>query len=228
MNEALSCDTRATFGNFRKCSHHQSEPSGWVHDFWLFRLHFESAKTGQTSSRENGFTVRISDTARRSVLFFGAPSPTAAIEYGGTGFLAMYHEEDGFATCYLVTAAHVARKIEPGDDVVLRVNRKRGGSDAFTLSDVVWSMHPNKNVDVAATPGYVDPAVWDVNYLNLNDAVKRHQYEFRVQCGDPISIAGLFHPHSGSSKNTPIIHSGNIALMPDPDEKISGARPRNR
>jgi hypothetical protein len=31
---------------------------------------------------------------------------------------------------------------------------------------------------------------------------------------------GLFHWHSGSGRNTPIVHSGNIALLPDPMEKI--------
>ena len=43
---------------------------------------------------------------------------------------------------------------------------------------------------------------------------------YRVQCGDPICIVGLFHWHSGSGRNTPIVHSGNIALLPDPREKI--------
>ena len=168
----------------------------------------------------SGFSVRISETARRSVVFFGAPSPNAAIEYGGTGFMVLFREGNGTSSCYLVTAAHVARRIDPGSDVMLRVNRRDGGSAPFTLHDVVWSIHSDKNVDIAATPGYIDPAIWDLAYLNLNDAVKRDAYEFRVQHGDPISIVGLFRLHSGSNKNTPIVHSGNIALMPDPEEKI--------
>jgi hypothetical protein len=37
----------------------------------------------------DGFTVRTSEDARRTVVFFGASSPeTGDIEFGGTGFLS--------------------------------------------------------------------------------------------------------------------------------------------
>jgi hypothetical protein len=171
----------------------------------------------------DGFTVRISENARRSVLFFGAPSPEkdGQIEYGGTGFLVIL-DEQGVSTCYLITARHVAVRVGLDSEVVLRVNKKGGGSIPFTLENVHWSLHPDKNVDVAAMPCYLDPKEYDVAYLALADMVRRNDPEkqFRVQCGDPISIAGLFRLHSGSDRNTPIIHSGNIALLPDPTERI--------
>ncbi len=143
------------------------------------------------------------------------------MEYGGTGFLVLYKEE-GLSTCYLVTASHVARRVGPGTEVTLRVNKKDGTSAPFALHDVVWSYPKDRRIDIAATPCYLNPADWDVAYLSLNDMVNRRSAEqpFRVQCGDPISISGLFRLHSGTSRNTPIVHSGNIALLPDPNERI--------
>ena len=38
------------------------------------------------------------------------------------------HKEDGYGFGYLVTARHVAKKVRPHGDVVLRVNKK--GEDA--------------------------------------------------------------------------------------------------
>jgi hypothetical protein len=172
---------------------------------------------------EDGFTVRISENARRSVLFFGTPDPAknGQVMYGGTAFLVL-HKEDGVTTCYLVTAKHVAVRVGLDSEVVLRVNKKGGGSEPFTVDNVRWSLHPDKNVDVAAMPCYLNPKEYDVAYLALADMVRRDNPEtpFRISCGDPISIAGLFRLHAGSERNTPIVHSGNIALLPDPDERI--------
>lgn len=164
--------------------------------------------------------MRISEVARKFVVFFGAPSPkTGDVEYGGTGFLVLYREE-GVTVPYLVTARHVAERVQPDSGIIIRVNTKDGGSVPFHVDDVVWAYHPDKNVDVAATRAYLDPKDWDVGYYELLDCVKRVDAPFRVQCGDPISIVGLFRLHSGSTRNSPIAHSGNIALLPDPHELI--------
>jgi hypothetical protein len=119
---------------------------------------------------EDGFTVRISENARRSVLFFGTPDPAknGQVMYGGTAFLVL-HKEDGVTTCYLVTAKHVAVRVGLDSEVVLRVNKKGGGSEPFTVDNVRWSLHPDKNVDVAAMPCYLNPKEYDVAYLALAD-----------------------------------------------------------
>jgi hypothetical protein len=168
----------------------------------------------------DGFTVRVSENARRMVLFFGQPAlDTEGIEYGGTGFLVLYREE-GSAYCYLVTAAHVARRIVPDHDIVIRVNDKEGGSKLFRVDSIFWAYHPDRNVDVAVTPCYLNPAEYDVAYYELADRVRPNESPFRVQCGDPISIVGVFRLHAGSKRNVPIAHSGNIAVLPDPNELI--------
>jgi len=70
------------------------------------------------------------------------------------------------------------------------------------------------------TPCPISQNEFDVVYYNLADLVRPSATPYRVQCGDSICIVGLFHWHSGSGRNTPIVHSGNIALLPDPMEKI--------
>ena len=41
-----------------------------------------------------------------------------------------------------------------------------------------------------------------------------------IFCGDTISLVGLFRLHAGSKRNVPIVHTGHIASVPDPNEKI--------
>jgi hypothetical protein len=168
----------------------------------------------------DGFTVRIAENARRTVVFFGAPSPkTGEIEFGGTGFLVTF-KEGGFGFGYLVTARHVARRIDPDAGVVVRVNDKAGGSIPLTIDEIFWAYHPDPNVDVAVTTCNINPQDFDVAYYNIFELVRPDSSPFRVQCGDSICIVGLFHLHSGSRRNTPIVHSGNIALLPDSRELI--------
>jgi len=130
------------------------------------------------------------------------------------------HKEDGYGFGYLVTARHVAKKVQPHGDVVVRVNKKGEDAVNFTVGDIYWAYHTDESVDVAVTPCHIDQNEFDVAYYNLADLVRPSAAPFRVQCGDPICIVGLFHWHSGSGRNTPIVHSGNIALLPDPREKI--------
>jgi hypothetical protein len=78
----------------------------------------------------------------------------------------------------------------------------------FTVKDIHWAYHPDETVDVAVTPtfGLIDQNEFDVAYYNLADLVRPSATPYRVQCGDPICIVGLFHWHSGSKRNTPIVH----------------------
>jgi len=164
--------------------------------------------------------VRTSENARWMTVFFGGPDPkTGEIKLGGTGFLVV-HKEDGYGFGYLVTARHVAKKVRPHGDVIVRVNKKGEDAVNFTVKDIYWAYHTDETVDVAVTPCNIDQNEFDVVYYNLADLVRPSAAPFRVQCGDPICIVGLFHWHSGSGRNTPIVHSGNIALLPDPKEKI--------
>jgi hypothetical protein len=103
---------------------------------------------------------------------------------------------------------------------VIRVNEKSGDAAYFAIADIYWAYHADPTVDVAVTSCFIDQNQFDVRYYNLADLVRPNSSTYRVQCGDPICIVGLFHWHSGSGRNTPIVHSGNIALLPDPKERI--------
>ena len=98
---------------------------------------------------------------------------TGEIKLGGTGFLVS-HEEDGYGFGYLVTARHVAKKVRPQGDVVVRVNKKGEDAVNFTVKDIYWAYHTDETVDVAVTPtfGLINQNEFDVAYYNLADLVR--------------------------------------------------------
>jgi hypothetical protein len=179
---------------------------------------------GRVSARLHpldGFSVRISENARKFTVFFGSPHPgkDGKTVFGGTGFLVLFVEE-GSNFPYLVTARHVAQRVQP-DETFVRVNNKDGKTSVpVVLDDVRWAYHPDPSVDVAVTPSYLNPADWDVAYYNLADRVQPSSSPYRVQHGDDICIVGLFHWHSGQDRNVPIVHCGTVALLPDENEKV--------
>ncbi len=162
-----------------------------------------------------GFVVRIAENARRSVVFFGIPEPPLGeIKYGGTGFLLAY-EKDGVFFPYVVTNRHVAKRLENEPEFTLRANLKSGGSDPMSIEDATWAYHPDTDVDLAASMIYLDNRVYDHGFFGG----KTHKAD-QVLCGDPVSIVGLFRLREGSTKNVPVVHTGHIATLPDPTERI--------
>jgi hypothetical protein len=154
------------------------------------------------------------------VIFFGRPEPPDGhIAFGGTGFAAVY-KGDGVGFGYLVTARHVAEQVVPNGDIVARVNTPDGKSIDIEIDEIEWAFHPDPTVDVAVTGLNLGGPDFDLAYYNLADMVIPTSSAFRVQCGDPICIVGLFHWHTGAAKNKPIVHSGTIAMLPDDAEKL--------
>ena len=164
--------------------------------------------------------MRTSENAFRMTVFFGRPEPPdGQIAYGGTAF-AVVHKEDGYGFGYLVTARHVAEQVVPNGEIVVRVNTPDKKSQDIPIDEIKWSYHPDPTVDVAVTGPKLSRPDFDIAYYNLADLVVPSSSEFRVQCGDPICIVGLFHWHVGATRNKPIVHSGTIAMLPDETEKI--------
>lgn len=165
--------------------------------------------------KRGGLVVRLSEDARRSVVFFGrAEPPIGEAVYGGTGFLLGY-ESDGTYFPYLVTNRHVARTLEKESEFTLRVNLSAGGSDPIPIRGVTWAYHPDRDVDLAACFCYLPKGKYDHRFYG-GPLVGVHE----VMCGDPISIVGLFRLRSGRGKNLPVVHTGHIAAFPDPSERI--------
>jgi hypothetical protein len=109
--------------------------------------------------------VRTTSDARRCVVFFGKASPPdGEIKYGGTGFLLCDREREN--TPFVITCRHVARQLE--DEFVVRVNKRGAGSVPLELSNVTWSYHPDKTVDIAPTVLPLDATIYDVIYFNVS------------------------------------------------------------
>jgi hypothetical protein len=172
--------------------------------------------------QNGGLRVAVSADARKCVVFFGKLVPpkdrssieSSEIEYGGTGFLAGI-EDEGFKFHYLVTCRHVAKHLE--EDFFIRANTTAGGVEALPINgdEASWQYHPDPSVDVATTAIGLNALHFDHLALPLSMAVNRTQ----ISCGDQIHIVGLFRLHYGKERNVPIVHTGHIAALPDPEEK---------
>jgi hypothetical protein len=98
--------------------------------------------------------MRVSDQIFKSVVFIGAKNDQGEPVYRGTAFLVSVPGAHGDPSwIYLVTAGHVAKKIE-NSDFVVRVNRPAQDPVVIDGSGAKWWYHPNaeENVDAAVTP----------------------------------------------------------------------------
>lgn len=173
-----------------------------------------------------GLTVRIGEDAQRSVVFFGTPSPTkeGVIDYGGTGFFVGYRDS-GTVFSYLATCRHVAEavteKLRDDEAVTLRANLKSGGSVPFKLVKADWYFPDDASVDLAITGADLPFDQLDQIYFILDDeAVCVKAQTPHVGCGDEINIVGLFRLHAGNRRNVAFVHTGHVAVLPDPDELV--------
>lgn len=174
-----------------------------------------------------GVTVRLSVDARKSVVFFGVPSEKPGeIEYGATGFLVSYTLE-GLNFTYLVTCRHAAEALAKWEDTgfVIRVNLNVGGSYLLPVTNIVWYVHPDPTVDLAVVPIGLDITRFDVKFLKIESIPRDILNGINVLPGDPINLVGLFKLRAGAKKNIPIVHTGNIAALPDADEKVPLTNP---
>jgi hypothetical protein len=165
--------------------------------------------------------ARVSEDARNCVVFLGYSAtgvndPTA-IEPIGTGFL-VYAGEGGHRGIYLITAAHVARKLRE-DPFVIRLNDCTGMARLDHLDRAVWHFHPENDVDIAVMryepPDWASAVTFPVSEF-LDPKRAKH---WEIGPGDPVYLVGLFYLHFGKHRNLPVVHAGQIALMPS-EEKI--------
>jgi hypothetical protein len=161
--------------------------------------------------------MRLSSDIRRCVIFLGH-GLDGSFAPSGTGFFCAFDNAR-----YLVTAKHVAAGF--GDDPFsFRVNKLDGGSDTFDfdpLSDGIhhpWFSLDDPSVDVAVMPFNKDFRGAGYAAMLLPDSFIT-QPNLEIGIGDTCYAVGLFRLLAGSKRNVPIVHTGNIALMPG-DEGI--------
>lgn len=167
--------------------------------------------------------VRLADDLRRCVLFIGQLSADKTkFESQGSAFLLDY---EGYG--YLVTAGHIAESL--GDlPVEVRVN-KTDGSATIMVADADmdptsprWFISQEPTVDLAILPCHLDIQRngLDAVFLNAASWVFNRAEQLDIGCGDFCYAVGLFRLMQGNRRNLPIVHTGNIAMMPSTTDLI--------
>ena len=139
---------------------------------------------------------------------------------------------DEYRPAYLVTAAHVIDEIQKkGAEkrVWVRVNTRTGNQDSFDTSLTCWRMHPEKNVDVSVLKignGDYEHKAWPLEWSVIDDKLDTIETgDRKVELGDEICFAGLFHLHAGEQRNRPIVRVGTIAALREEPVLSEDGRP---
>jgi len=150
---------------------------------------------------------------------------TAGPMANGTGFFVLVANETGPGGWgYLVTAKHVLKN-EKGEfykRVYLRINTKSGDAQFVALDLIVTGekrnvyLHNDPSVDIAVIPAWPPETIFDV--LGISNTMIKDSEEFKkttIVEGSDVFFVGLFVPHFGDKKNTPIFRFGRVAMMTD-------------
>ena len=163
---------------------------------------------------------------RKCTVFVGYRRPSdGTIILGGSAFWVLRPMPDfpDENLAYLVTAAHVIRKITDMniDKIILRLNFTDGNWGAIETQPSSWFFHEDPAADVAVLRiGFDvrehDHRGWELRYSATPEEVQKHG----IGPGDDLFFIGLFTKHYGTTKNIPIVRMGNIAAMPSIDNPV--------
>jgi hypothetical protein len=162
----------------------------------------------------------------KCVVFIGYKNEKDEYKFMGSGFWVVRSVPDDLTNdwrpVYLVTAAHVIMDIKNktgGDKVWLRINTKSDGQKWIETPLQFWKMHPaGASVDLAIIKLGIDASydhrAWPLDSSVLNDKLDTDQTGNRkVELGDELCFAGLFHPCAGQKRNIPIVRTGTVAAL---------------
>lgn len=175
-----------------------------------------------------GFKMRLSEDYRKCVAYLGNIKESHSGERDfvlqGTGFFVSVNAtiNRNLSFVYLVTAAHVAERID-GTDAFLRVNQKSGNSiNVHLTQDMTWYYHPTDNyADVAVLPLHLDLSNFDYKIIQSDNFLTDTIIESEgIGVGDDVAMIGLFSKVTGNNTNLPIVRKGSIAMLPPPDERV--------
>src|SRR5579863_5082781 len=156
--------------------------------------------------------MQLPDDIRKCVAYIGYSNSTGIYKLAGTVFfLAKPSSRPNLNFTYAVTAAHVILGIvKNGGRVAIRLNLRSGGHRWVETG--AWAVHRNfdtDNVDVSFSSfpldtfdkGGVDHTAYPLAGLAGSETLRKNA----VGIGDEIFLTGLFYPHSGTSRNIPIV-----------------------
>jgi hypothetical protein len=176
--------------------------------------------------------MRISNKLLKTVGFVSRYEPDdesgSRLAFRATAFIVGVTMEGNVGLAHLVTAKHNVEQILPGEAVITMM-AKDGESLSLRTGDQKWFYHPEEkdSVDVAVMPfGSVRFDDYDIEWIpEWMFATDERIEEFQIGLGDEVFIIGLFTRFFGSTKLTPIVRTGNIAMMPEDRVKVDGFEP---
>ena len=166
--------------------------------------------------------MRIADRLLKCVGFVSRCEPDdeggSRLRFGGTAFIVGVLMDSNIGLAHIVTARHVAEAIEPGE-AAITMNAKDGMSLSLRTGSQKWFYHPTEkdSVDVAVMPfGSARFNEYDIEWIPEQVfATDQRIADFEIGLGDEVFIIGLFTRFFGRTKLTPIVRTGNIAMMPE-------------
>lgn len=172
--------------------------------------------------------MRLPNTVLNCACFL-AHDTLPQVQYRGTAFVVGIAGKNNNHFLHLVTAAHVAEKLQ-FTPFVIGMNLKQGGKVIVRAgADFKWWYHPSEKTSVDAAVGiFATPNVSDYSLeyvpermFATEDRIKDHD----IGVGDELNVVGLFTRFSGTSQHHPVVRTGNIAMMPTDRIPVSGFEP---
>lgn len=170
--------------------------------------------------------MRVPDTIRKCAGFIAVQDPnTAQMIHLGTGFVVSVRGEVGNHFAFLVTARHIAERIE-NREWLFRMNTTSGSTVEMVArpNTSKWYYHPceRQYVDAAATlfaPPKNQGVEVDFRSVPSEMFISEEAFpEKGIGVGDEVFITGLFSKVIETTRVLPIIRIGNVAMIPG--EKI--------
>lgn len=162
--------------------------------------------------------MRISDRLTKCVGFISLD--TNPLKYAGTVFIVSipYNSHEGLF--HIVTAKHVADEVGNAN-FVIGMNAKDGKAiwiKSGGEGETRWFFHPTEedSVDVAVMPfsstnlAFYDLADIPISMFATEQVIAKQQ----IGLGDELINIGLFTRFFGTTRLTPIVRTGTIAMMP--------------
>ncbi len=165
--------------------------------------------------------MKINEEAKKCVAFLQYKMANDSYRYAGTCFFV------GIENQYkcVVTAKHVIEGIKNKyalEDVFIRVNLLNGHTQTIPTKVKSWQYHEDETVDIAIHQFDFENSYDHLHYPASSFLNDDFIEKYEIGCGDEVFITGLFKPHFGETKNSPIVRIGNIALMPSEKMQVNG------
>jgi len=164
--------------------------------------------------------MRVPDTIRKCVGFIAIREATG-LKHLGTGFIVSIQGSIGNHFPFLVTAKHIAERIE-SREWLLRLNSTSGSTVELVArpNNSKWYYHPTERqyVDAAATlfgPTQTEEMEADFRPIPSDMFITEGTFEEKgIGVGDEVFITGLFSKVTETARVLPIIRMGNVAMIP--------------